>query len=218
MQYEFNTDRPNLSRDLAFLLREMIVDGRLSPGARINEVRLSSELGISRTPLREALASLVAEQAVLAVPRRGFFVKELTSEEVTHIYPIRAILDPEALRLSGIPPSSRLNTLREVAGRLQRTENANEAILLDDTWHRELWSSCPNPVLVHLIEQFMMRTRRYEMAAMSDRPTVAHSSASKLEIIGHLEQGHLGRACSRLRRSLNGGAKPVLRWLATRES
>jgi DNA-binding GntR family transcriptional regulator len=216
MQYDFGKDRRNISRDLESLIREMIVDGRLAPGSRINEVHLAANLGVSRTPLREALAGLGAEEAVTAVPRRGFFVRDLTSEEVTHIYPIRALLDPEALRLSGIPPASRLETLRDLAICLRRAQTVQEAVQLDDDWHRTLWATCPNSVLIQMIEQFMIRTRRYELAAMRDGPAVAQSSKSKEEIIIHLEQGRLKAACSRLRRSLNDGAKPVLKWLETR--
>ena len=85
----------------------MILDGRLPAGERINEVRLAAQLGVSRTPLREALARLANEGALRDEPRRGYFVKPLTGEEVRAIYPIRAILDPAALRLAGIPAPAR---------------------------------------------------------------------------------------------------------------
>src|SRR5262245_36973472 len=96
-------DRPNISDVLATALRDMIVDGRLPAGERINEVHLAARLQVSRTPLREALGRLVAEGALTSVPRIGYFVCPLTLDEFEQLYPIRAILDPEALRLAGIP-------------------------------------------------------------------------------------------------------------------
>src|SRR5438552_13883463 len=95
-------DRPNLGEALVVTLRERIVDGRLPAGERLNEVHLAASLGVSRTPLREALGRLTAEGALTSSPRLGFFVRPLTAEEFRQIYPIRAILDPEALRLAGI--------------------------------------------------------------------------------------------------------------------
>src|SRR5256885_11811966 len=95
--------RDNISHTVAIELRNMIVDGRLPAGERINEVHLSKQLGVSRTPLREALARLNQEGALRHVPRIGYFVRPLTLEEFEQIYPIRQLLDPEALRLAGLP-------------------------------------------------------------------------------------------------------------------
>ena len=102
MQFDFES-RSNISNDLADAIRRMISAGTLAAGSRINEVHLAAELGVSRTPLREALAALVAEDALESRPRKGTFVRPLTHREFQSIYAIRPILDVEALRLSGIP-------------------------------------------------------------------------------------------------------------------
>src|SRR5687767_8917046 len=105
-------DRPNLSDELASTVRDMILDGGLPAGERVNEVHLAARLGVSRTPVREALSRLVSEGAVTIVPRLGFFICPLTAEEVEDIYPMRALLDPAALRLAGIPPRAKLERLK----------------------------------------------------------------------------------------------------------
>jgi DNA-binding GntR family transcriptional regulator len=84
----------SLSEAAADALREMILDGRLAPGERVNEVHMSEALGISRTPLREGLRLLAAEGALDAATNHGFFVRPLTVEEFDQIYDIRPILDP----------------------------------------------------------------------------------------------------------------------------
>jgi DNA-binding GntR family transcriptional regulator len=217
MQFDIaSRSRPNLSEDLAATIREMIFDGRLPAGQRLNEVHLATQLGVSRTPLREALAGLVAEHALQLIPRRGFFVHELTADEVTHIYPMRAILDPEALALSGVPDAQRLSKLLKLNDRLRHEHDVEAAIRLDESWYRELWADCPNPVLIELIEHFMRRTRRYELAAMREREIVSTSSESKDEAMARLRAGDLPGACDRVRQSLNDGARPVLDWLARR--
>ncbi len=218
MQLDPLRHRRNLSEELSSTLREMIFDGRLAAGERLNEVHLAARLGVSRTPLREALAALVAEQALTIVPRRGFFVAALTAEEARSIYPIRAFLDPEALRLAGIPSPERLERLEGINRRLGGARNVRDAIRMDNDWFRELWADCPNRVLVDLIEQFMRRTRRYELAAMRERDTVASSVGAKTEVHELLRVGKLAAACKRVRKSLMDGAKPVLAWLETRKT
>jgi len=210
--------RPNLSEDLATAIRTMIFDGRLEAGMRVNEVHLAEQLGVSRTPLREALSTLIAEGAITVSPRRGCFVKPLTIEEAQSIYPIRAILDPEALRLAGIPSDKRFKKLDAINNKLRTAKDVMRAIKLDDAWHRELWSECPNAVLKDMIEQFMRRTRRYELASMREHRNVLGSTESHDDIAAALRDGNLKRACTRLRKSLNDGAQPVLEWLAQRDS
>ena len=209
-------DRPNISEALVATLREMIVDGRLPAGERLNEVQLSASLGVSRTPLREALGRLAAEDALTSSPRIGYSVRPLTVEEFQQVYPIRAILDPEALRLSGVPPPRRLARLVALNRRILEAADPEEVITLDDAWHLELVADCPNRVLIGLIEQFMRRTRRYETALMRERRNVRGASDDHKRILAALRAGRLDRACEALRRNLQSGIEPVVSWLKTR--
>lgn len=210
-------DRPNISEALVVTLREMIVDGRLPAGERLNEVHLAASLGVSRTPLREALGRLAAEEALSSSPRIGYSVRPLTVEEFRQIYPIRAILDPEALRLSGVPPPRRMARLAELNRRIFEASDPEDVIALDDEWHLALVSDCPNRVLIGLIEQFMRRTRRYETALMRERSNVRGAADDHKKILAALRAHDLGRACEALRRNLQSGIEPVLAWLKARE-
>src|SRR4051794_891589 len=145
--------RENLSDHLASELRNMIVDGRLQAGSRINEVHLAGRLGVSRTPLREALGRLAQEGALSSVPRIGWFVRPLSVEEFEQIYPIRSYLDPEALRLAGLPNRERFGLLEALNHRLAVETDPDTIISLDDEWHFELIGECPNKVLLDLIGQ-----------------------------------------------------------------
>jgi len=124
--------RDNISDSVIIELRNMIVDGRLSAGERINEVHLSQQLGVSRTPLREALARLAHEGALKGVPRIGYFVRALTLEEFEQIYPIRPLLEPEALRLAGLLSRDRMKRLRVINDEIKRARDADTVIALDD--------------------------------------------------------------------------------------
>ena len=212
-----NISRNNLSADLAETLREMIADGRLAADSRINEVHLSAELGVSRTPLREALAALVAEGALEAKPRRGTFVRPLTKAEFLDLYKIRPLLDVGALRLAGIAPPSAQQRLRDLNERLHRAEGAMERIIIDDEWHLLLVEGCNNPVLLNLIHQFMLRTRRYELAYLRERENTDTAVDEHLAIMEALEHGDLEAACNALNQNLSSGIEPILAWLDQRE-
>ncbi len=215
---DFPTTRPNLSGAMVDEIRGRIVDGRLPDGQRLNEVHLAKSLGVSRTPLREALGRLAAEGALSSSPRLGYSVRRLTAEEFRQIYPIRAILDPEALRLAGTPPPRQVDRLVALNQRILHARGAEKVISLDDAWHLELIAGCPNRVLIELIQQFMARTRRYELALMRERRRVRGASDQHKTILTALRKGDIDKACAALRRNLQSGIEPVLEWLEKREA
>jgi DNA-binding GntR family transcriptional regulator len=206
-------DRPNAPEVVAVALREAIIDGRLLPGKRINEVHLARELGVSRTPLREALMRLTAEGTVKTIPRRGFFVHSLSVAEFQELYAIRAILDPEALKLAGIPSASHLDELESLNRKFGNAKGVTRRIALDNAWHLHLLAACPNDVLRDLIKQFMARTRRYELALLRERSRVENSVAEHGEIIASLRAGNLARACLALRQNMQSGQLPIINQL-----
>ena len=206
-----------MSAELATTLREMIVDGRLPAGERLNEVHLAAKLGVSRTPLREALMKLVAEGAITVLPRLGFYACPLSIEELEQIYPMRALLDPEALRLAGIPSAERIEKLKAMNRKLRRISDPEKVLALDDEWHRLLLADCSNAVLLALIEQFIWRTRRYELALMRSKTNVRTTTDEHAAILDALEAGNLKRACDALRRNMETGKAPIVAWLKERE-
>jgi DNA-binding GntR family transcriptional regulator len=210
--------RDNLSDSLVTELRNMIVDGRLPAGERLNEVQLSQQLGVSRTPLREALARLTQEGALKSVPRIGTFVRPLTLEEFSQIYPIRPLLDPEALRLAGLPARERMERLRKINEQIESASDADSIIGLDNEWHLELINKCPNRVLIELIEQFIWRTRRYEIALMRERENVVAATADHKAIMTALRKRDLEAACAALRTNLQAGYEDIASWLREREA
>lgn len=215
MQLE-SVDRTNLNDAAEAAIRAMIVDGALSAGERLNEVHLAARLGVSRTPLREALNRLVAEGAVEARPRLGYFVKPLTLEEFEQLYDIRPLLDPEALCSAGLPAPERIDVLERLNQRMMRAKSATARIALDDEWHVALIDHCPNRVLVGIIQNMMLRTKRYELAWMREAAGVAQAGDAHGEIIHQLRARRLKDACAALRENLSS-AKPVIAaWLKTR--
>jgi DNA-binding GntR family transcriptional regulator len=80
-------------------IRKLLVEFGLRPGERINEVQLSRSLGVSRTPIREALNRLTSEGFVSLTPNRGFFVRNLSTEGLLDLYELRSIIECAAFKL-----------------------------------------------------------------------------------------------------------------------
>ena len=211
-------DQPNISATLADTVREMIVDGRLPAGSRVNEVHLARALGVSRTPLREALMRLTTEGALTVRPRLGFHVAPLSMEELADIYPIRALLDPEALRLAGKPSPQQLAKLAAINAKIANARSPRVVIALDDEFHLELLKDCPNRSLLALIEQFQYRTRRYELALMRGRANVRETVKQHNVVLSRLRRGDLAGACAALRANMESGRAPIEAWLREREA
>ena len=218
MQTALPLKRANISDSVADAVRSLIADGGLAEGERINEVQLSQSLGVSRTPLREALNRLAAEGALTSTPSHGYSVKPLTLEEFEPLFAMRPILDPAALRLAGLPPPERLQRLRDINARMAASRNSAHTLDLDDQWHRELIAACPNPILLDLIEQFIRRTRRYEMTLMRERRQALAAVNSHRAIMAALSRRDLDGACEALRHNLTRGAAPIAAWLKERKT
>src|ERR1700674_2295186 len=88
----------NASAAATELIREAIIDGRLNPGERLKEEELARELGISRTPVREALLILQAEGLVDGAPNRRALVRSHDADDLEALYQFRALLEGYAAR------------------------------------------------------------------------------------------------------------------------
>ena len=203
-------ERDNLGQVLALEVRTRICSGALPAGQRINEVHLARDLAVSRTPLREALTRLAGEAFLEVTPRRGFSVPPLSEDEVRELYPIRATLDPWALRLAGIPPRMTQVGLDAVNREmLDSARDVARVIELDDRFHMSLLAGCPNKTLLGLIRQMMWRTRRYEHLYFSERRHVADAVKTHRELLAHLRDGDLRGACALLEENMKT-ASPAL--------
>jgi DNA-binding GntR family transcriptional regulator len=109
------------------VIREAIVDGRLAPGARLKEEELARELGISRTPIREALLILQSEGLVEATPNRGATVRTHSAHDLDDLYQLRAVLEGHAARraASRIGPRE-LAKLRRSCERFEKLDGKSD--------------------------------------------------------------------------------------------
>jgi len=88
----------NLDAKVYDRLKAMILEGRLVPGDKVFQDRLAQEMGVSRTPLVNALKVLEQEKLIKAIPRRGFFIRQFSKEEMIYIFELREVLEGLAAR------------------------------------------------------------------------------------------------------------------------
>ena len=150
--------------DLAYqVIREMIAEHRFQPGARLNVEKLRKELGVSRTPVWEAINKLEQEGLVKNIPNRGVYMIELTLQDTLHLYQVREALESLAARLAAV----RMNdaTIARMAENLTFQERAVEAVdlrtytRLDYDFHAAVYSSSGNPYLQETLEVIKNKMR-----------------------------------------------------------
>ena len=152
-------------------LREAIRNGVLEPGERLMEVQLADELGISRTPVREAIRKLEQEGYVIMVPRRGTYVSSVSVSDVKEIFEIRSALESLSTELAAlrIEPDEleQLRTLlTEIEGHIER-KDMDKIVETDIKFHGLLYQVSRNERLVAIISNLKEQLARYRTLSMS---------------------------------------------------
>jgi DNA-binding GntR family transcriptional regulator len=147
------------------LIKEQIVTARMKPGAMIDEAALVSELGLGRTPIREACKRLEAEALVVVLPRRGMYVAEVTLAELRELEEVRLELESLSTRLAvqRMTPaqlSEMRLLLRELMGQETRPDNHEDGLDLDRRLHELVWRASQNSLLEEECRKMFDLSRR----------------------------------------------------------
>ncbi|MCV2865917.1 GntR family transcriptional regulator [Albidovulum sediminicola] len=130
-------------------LLEEIRSGALAPGARLREIDLAERLGISRTPVREAIRQLEADGLVTHLPRQGATIRSLDYAEVVELYEMRAVLEGTAARLAARAASDiELAELAALNAELAQTSAGAQAREINRVFHRTLIEAARNRFLI----------------------------------------------------------------------
>lgn len=214
----FEALRPaDLVNQVGDRLVQAIVEGRLAPGQRLVEAELARQMGISRAPLREAARRLEQRGLLVAHPRRGFFVRELSLGEVDDLYAVRMMVESHAARQVALRGGQAgLDELERRIGELRRlAREGREAALVeaDLDFHRTLCVLSGNRRLLRLFDDMSIDVRM--VIAMIDHLyddplVIAETHAPLLEAIaggdpkaiGEAVEHHIGVAWREVRRFL----------------
>jgi DNA-binding GntR family transcriptional regulator len=203
--------RRRLRQSLHLVLLDHIITGKLKAGEKLNELQLSRQLKVSRTPLREALLHLEREGLVRSDLRRGFSVEPLSTREIRETYPILAQLECMAVRSSAGLIHLVLPELRRINAEFVRARNARHALELDTLWHDTLMSQSKNARLASMVNTLRLAIRRYEHVYMADSKLIPTSGTQHREIIAAFERKDLEAGLKAIEENYRFGMQVLLR-------
>lgn len=155
-------------RDVVFnTLRQSILTGELKPGERLMEIHLADKLGVSRTPIREAIRMLELEGLVTMIPRRGAEVAQITEKNLREVLEVRGALDALAVELAceRITPEE-LEQLKKACEHFEaetKKGDANRVAQADVALHDIILAASRNEKLVQMIGNFSQQMYRYRL-------------------------------------------------------
>ncbi|MEN4918977.1 GntR family transcriptional regulator [Achromobacter spanius] len=170
-------------------IRDMAIDFEFKPGERLNEVALSKELGVSRTPLREALNRLSIEGLLRFLPGKGFFCRDLDVQEIFALYELRKSLEVAALRLAIQRASD--TDIRDALAFLDSTgpeageRSVAEMVQLDEGFHERIVAMSGNAEMLRVLKNVNARIRFVRWIDMNrgDRPASQRDHHRLLEAL-----------------------------------
>ena len=160
-------------RDVVFrTLRAAIFRGELKPGDRLMEIQLAQKLGVSRTPIREAIRMLEQEGLAVTVPRRGAEVAGMTLKDMEDVLEIREVLDELAVQIAceriNEEQLEQLARAKEVFEQCTREDDVKKLAEADVAFHDVIYEATGNPKLISLLNNIREQLYRYRVEYLKD--------------------------------------------------
>ena len=173
MNLEMEMDEYLPLRDVVFnTLRRAILKGELKPGERLMEITLADKLGVSRTPIREAIRKLELEGLVVMAPRKGAKVASITERDLNDVLEVRKGMEVLAIslackRITG-EELEKLETIEQSFQKLIESGNLTELAEMDVKFHDTIYQATNNQRLVQLLNNMREQMYRYRMEYLKD--------------------------------------------------
>ena len=203
----------NLSESISAKLSERILRWDYLPGHRFTEERLCAEFSVSRSPVREALNSLVAKGLVEKRPKIGYQVQLLDFEEIDELYDVRLALEEFVIaRLCARgAEKKRVDELIAYWGELLRglPDGASIVPAADEKFHETLASFLKNKALLKALKDIDRRIHFVRLADITSPERVRATCAEHLELLSAIREKDAAKALDALRRNIDGGRSSV---------
>jgi DNA-binding GntR family transcriptional regulator len=194
------------SRTVAVLeaIKHAILVGELKPGRQLVETDLAAVLGVSKTPVREALKTLSGAGLVTMHAYKGAVVRTLDDEQARHIYDVRLLLEPEALGRA-VAAGYDWSKAHHALDRSDASADQAERSLANRDFHHELYAGCGNPLLVRMLDDLRDQTALVSAAAWRHDPSFPpftpsweHEAAEHRSVLNAAHTGDAQRAAGLL--------------------
>ncbi len=181
-------------RDIVFdAIKEAILTGRLKPGERLMEVQLAEEMGVSRTPVREAIRKLELEGLVVMVPRKGAYVSGLTLKDAAEVFEIRSSLEGLAAALAAERiTDDEIKTLDEILNDIAKAREEGDAetiVKKDMEFHQNLFKASRNKRLAQIIYNLKEQIDRFRIQSLSNPDRVKKLLSEHKAILDAIKKG-----------------------------
>lgn len=176
-------DNRQPTRDaVRWAMLQLIANGVIRTDETVNLAAAARRLGVSVTPVREALIQLEQDDIVVSAPGRGFVVRRLRKRDAEDLYRVIWTLECLAVDCLRAPFEDLVRQLTEANEAFIGAANMGEAFGLDSRWHDVLTSESANPVLIETLRRLRRRTWRYESRYMADAERRATSGTEHQRI------------------------------------
>ena len=180
-------------RDVVFnTLRQAILRGELKPGERLMEIQLANKLGVSRTPIREAIRKLELEGLVLMIPRKGAEVADITEKSLRDVLEVRKALEELAVQLTCDKiTKEQIRELEQAAEQFKKTLKSNDITEIaeaDVRFHDIIYLATDNQKLILLLNNLIEQMYRYRIEYLKRADKYSQLLAEHEEIIRHIEK------------------------------
>lgn len=148
-------------------LREAILTGKLQPGERLMEIQIAENLGVSRTPVREAIRKLEIEGLAVMIPRKGAEVAKITKKQLRDVLEVRKALEELAVQLAckRITPEEikKLEQAHEEVKKMTIEQNLTEIVRADVDFHEIIYGAADNDRLLQILHNLRQQMYRYRL-------------------------------------------------------
>ena len=181
-------------RDVVFkTLRQAILKGELEPGERLMEIQLAERLGVSRTPIREAIRKLELEGLVIMIPRKGAEVADITEKSLRDVLEVRKALEELAVQLACEKITQEELEELEKAGEnfkkvLNRSKDITEVAEADVRFHDVIYMATDNQKLIHLLNKLREQMYRYRVEYLKNPDVHEQLIQEHEEIVYHIKR------------------------------
>ena len=194
MDFEVNMNEYLPLRDVVFnTLRKAILRGELKPGERLMEIQLAERLGVSRTPIREAIRKLELEGLVIMIPRKGAEVADITEKSLRDVLEVRKALEELAVQLACEKITQEELEELEQAGEnfkkvLNRSKDITEVAEADVRFHDVIYMATDNQKLIHLLNKLREQMYRYRVEYLKNPDVHEQLIQEHEEIVYHIKR------------------------------
>ena len=180
----------SLSDNAYVSIKRLIVTLELPPDSVVDEIALAEQLGVSRTPVREAIQRLAREQFVRIVARRGVFVTGVDVGELATLFETRQVIEPYAARLAAQRGSqSTWDALEMVLTSHSERPSAVETLAVDRRCHELMWSAAANRFLTDTLDMLYAQSERVWYLYLRDSFEMHDVLAEHADMLDALRRG-----------------------------